>query len=149
MEKRLSMDLLESPTDPKILNSLALAYIGDAVFELYVRRHLLQRGVVRPNELQKEAIKYVSAKAQAEILHFFMEMEILSEKELAVVRRGRNAKSKTSPKNTDIQTYRHSTAFEALIGYLYLEEGFERLEELINQALKVIDERREDSGNGI
>lgn len=142
------MDLLESATDPKALNSLALAYIGDAVFELYVRRHLLLRGIVRPNDLQKEAIKYVAAKAQSDIVHTLLEKDLLSEKEQSVVKRGRNAKSKTSPKNTDIQTYRYSTAFEALIGFLYLEEEFARLEELISWALDFVDHGREDSQNG-
>ena len=126
--------------DEKQLNSLALAYMGDAVFEKYVRLHLLQSGRVRPNKLHKEATRYVSAKAQANIIHAFIENQLLSEEEIAVVKRGRNAKSGSVPKNTDVQTYRYSTAFEALIGYLFLGGNEKRLEELIEAAFAIIDE---------
>ncbi|MDP4169290.1 MAG: Mini-ribonuclease 3 [Bacillota bacterium] len=117
--------------DAKQLNSLALAYMGDAVFEEYVRRHLLQSGRVKPNQLHREGTKYVSAKAQCHILFQMMNDGILSDEERAVVMRGRNAKSGSIPKNTDVQTYRYSTAFEALLGSLYLTGEKERLEELI------------------
>lgn len=126
--------------DEKQLNSLALAYMGDAVYEMYVRRHLLQSGKVRPNQLHKEATHYVSAKAQAKTLHAFLKQNLLSDEETAVVRRGRNAKSGTIPKNTDVQTYRYSTAFEALIGYLFLAEEEMRMEELIETAFAFIEE---------
>lgn len=126
--------------DEKQLNSLALAYMGDAVFEKYVRLHLLQSGRVRPNKLHKEATRYVSAKAQANIIHAFIENQLLSEEEIAVVKRGRNAKSGSVPKNTDVQTYRYSTAFEALIGYLFLGGNEKRLDELIEAAFAIIDE---------
>ncbi|AWI10826.1 MULTISPECIES: Mini-ribonuclease 3 [Bacillaceae] len=127
--------------DPKSLNSLALAYMGDAVYEVYVRRHLLKKGEVKPNILQKKAIQYVSAKAQNFIIHAFINDEYLTEEELAVVKRGRNAKSHTTPKNTDVQTYRYSTAFEALLGYHFLSQNFLRLEELIQQAFMKVEER--------
>ncbi|MDQ0228275.1 Mini-ribonuclease 3 [Metabacillus niabensis] len=129
---------LEQIKDSKLLNSLALAYIGDAVYEIYVRHHLLASGNVRPNQLHNLAKKYVSAKAQASILHHLSTQGIFSEEEEAVIRRGRNAKSGTVPKNTDVQTYRYSTAFEALIGYLYLEKRHQRLEEIIQLALQFI-----------
>lgn len=132
----------ENNLDVKQLNSLALAYMGDAVFEIYVRRHLLQSGKVRPHQLHKEATGYVSAKAQAEIIHYFLDMQILSDEEVAVVMRGRNAKSGSIPKNTDVQTYRYGTAFEALIGYLYLLNQEERLEELIVNAFQLINEKK-------
>lgn len=132
---------LELPTikDPKLLNSLALAYIGDAVYEIYVRHYLLAKGNIRPNQLHNQAKRFVSAKAQASTLHHFFSLEFLTEEEQAVLRRGRNAKSGTIPKNTDVQTYRYSTAFEALIGYLYLEKRHERLEELIQKSFIFID----------
>ncbi len=130
----------EQKLDPKQLNSLALAYMGDAVFETYVRYHLLQSGKVRPNKLHREGTKYVSAKAQAKILFQMRDEVILTEDELAVVMRGRNAKSATVPKNTDVQTYRYSTAFEALLGYLFLKGEVERLEELIEKAFSYVDE---------
>ncbi|WP_141434096.1 Mini-ribonuclease 3 [Bacillus sp. 03113] len=130
--------------DEKQLNSLALAYMGDAVFEKYVRYHLIQNGSVRPNQLHREATKYVSAKAQSKIIHQLIDDKILHDHELAIMRRGRNAKSGTIPKNTDVQTYRYSTAFEALIGYLYLAEDKERLEQLITAAFQIIEERRKE-----
>jgi ribonuclease III family protein len=121
--------------DAKQMNALALAYMGDAVYETYVRQFLLQSGRVKPNQLHRAATGYVSAKAQAAALKVISDQELLSEEEMAIVRRGRNAKSGTIPKNTDVQTYRYSTAFEALIGYLFLQNRKERLEELIQQTL--------------
>lgn len=124
------------------LNSLALAYVGDAVYEIYVRRHLLQSGKVKPNHLHREGTKYVSAKAQCQVLFRMMDENLLSEEELAVVMRGRNAKSGTVPKNTDVQTYHYSTAFEALMGFLYLTENKERLEELIVKSFEFVEEKK-------
>lgn len=132
----------ESLIDEKQLNSLALAYMGDAVFENYIRYHLIQTGKVRPHQLHREATHYVSAKAQAGVIHQMIDMDCLSEAELAVVKRGRNAKSGTVPKNTDVQTYRYATAFEALIGYLFLGKQEERLEEIIAAAIRLVDEKK-------
>ncbi|WJV18836.1 ribonuclease III domain-containing protein [Rossellomorea marisflavi] len=115
----------------KQMNPLALAYMGDAVYETYVRQLLLTKGRVKPNQLHRAATSYVSAKSQAAILKWMFEEELLSEEEVLVVKRGRNAKSGTTPKNTDVQTYKHSTAFEALLGFLFLQNRIERLEELI------------------
>lgn len=128
--------------DVKQLNSLALAYMGDAVYEVYVREHLLQNGKVKPNNLHREATYYVSAKAQAAVVHHFLENALLTEEEEAVVMRGRNAKSGTIPKNTDVQTYRYGTAFEALIGYLYLLKKEERLEEIIVKSFEIVKDKK-------
>lgn len=128
--------------DVKQLNSLALAYMGDAVFEVYVRNQLLQSGTVRPHQLHKTATNYVSAKAQAEIIHYFLDEKLLSDEETAVVMRGRNAKSGSVPKNTDVVTYRYGTAFEALMGYLYLLKKEERLQELMSTAFRFINEKK-------
>ncbi|MCQ6276468.1 Mini-ribonuclease 3 [Bacillus sp. V3B] len=124
----------------KLLNSLALAYMGDAVFETYVRFHLLQNGQVRPNLLHREATKYVSAKSQSEVLHRLMEEGYFTDEEIAIIKRGRNAKSGSVPKNTDVQTYRYSTAFEALIGSLYLSGNRERLEDIITNVFQQVEE---------
>lgn len=129
-------------SDVKQLNSLALAYMGDAVFEQIVREHLIRSGRVKPNILHKEATKYVSAKAQATIVREFLNTKFLTEEEEAVLRRGRNAKSGTVPKNTDVQTYHYSTAFEAVIGSLYLSEQKERLQEVLDFAINYIDEQK-------
>lgn len=128
--------------DVKQLNALALAYMGDAVFEQTVREHLLRSGRVKPNTLHKEATRYVSAKAQASIVRQMLTEELLSEEELAVLRRGRNAKSGTVPKNTDVQTYRYSTAFEAVLGSLYLSADFTRLKEIMDYAITFIDQSK-------
>lgn len=129
----------EDKINEKVLGSLALAYMGDAVYETYIRHHLLQKGAVKPNLLHKEATHFVSAKAQSKVIHFLLENERLTEEELAVVRRGRNAKSGTVPKNTDVQTYRYGTAFEALMGYLYLAGRKQRLEEIVIQSIQFIE----------
>ncbi|XXM71730.1 Mini-ribonuclease 3 [Lysinibacillus sphaericus] len=122
--------------DAKQINALALAYMGDAVYETYVRQLLLTKGKIKPNQLHRAATNYVSAKAQAASLKKLFDEERLSEEEINIVKRGRNAKSGSVPKNTDVQTYNHSTAFEALIGYLFLLNRTERLEELITIIFK-------------
>jgi ribonuclease III family protein len=129
----------QNKVNEKLLNSLALAYMGDAVLETYVRYHLLQNGQVKPHLLHKEATRYVSAKAQSSVLHQMKEEGLFSEEEIAVLKRGRNAKSGTIPKNTDVQTYRYSTAFEALLGSLYLAGNQKRLEEIIQYTLDLVD----------
>jgi ribonuclease III family protein len=134
----------QNTIDVKQLNSLALAYMGDAIYETYVRRHLLYSGKVRPNHLHRTGTTYVSAKAQSRILFHMIDDQLLDEEELAVVMRGRNAKSGTVPKNTDVQTYHYSTAFEALMGYLYLTGKIVRLEELIQRSFLFVDERKEE-----
>ncbi|WP_088006733.1 Mini-ribonuclease 3 [Indiicoccus explosivorum] len=124
------------------LNALALAYMGDAVYEQAVREHLIRTGNIRPNQLHRAATAFVSAKAQAAVLKRFVDESTLTEQELAVMRRGRNAKSGTVPKNTDVQTYNFSTAYEAVLGWLYLKEEYRRLEELIGLSIRYADERR-------
>lgn len=127
---------LNKTLDVKALGSLALAYMGDAVYEVYIRHHLLSLGQVKPNKLHKEATKYVSAKSQSAVVHYLLSEQLLTEEEEAIIRRGRNAKSGTVPKNTDVQTYRYSTAFEALIGFLYGSNNQKRMEEIINLAIQ-------------
>jgi ribonuclease-3 family protein len=133
------MNLLKEVKDFKQLNSLALAYIGDAVYDLYVRHRLLSQGNVKPNQLHKQATRYVSAKAQANVILQLLEQSMLTEEEQSVVRRGRNAKSATTPKNTDVQTYRYSTAFETLLGYHFLGNNQKRMEEIILRSFEIIE----------
>ena len=113
-------------------NSLVLAYQGDAVYEVYVRNYLIKRGIAKVEELQKEAINLVSAKSQSKILDYLINNNILNEDEKDIVKRGRNYKRDSHPKNTDIITYKMATGFETLIGYLYLENKIDRLNEIIN-----------------
>ena len=116
-------------------NVLVLAYLGDAIYEVYIRKYLIDKNIVKVDNLQKEAIKYVSAKAQAKIINNLIEQNILTEEELEIFYRARNHKGTRHPKNTDIVTYKHSTGFEAIIGYLYLEDK-ERLNKIINIILE-------------
>lgn len=116
------------------MNNLVLAYLGDAIYELYVREHLIKRGFCKVKDLQKEAINYVSAVAQAKILDELISKSSLSDEEIDVVKRGRNAHSHQS-KSTDIITYKKSTGFETLLGHLYLNDK-ERLDELMSEVLK-------------
>ncbi|GAB4074382.1 Mini-ribonuclease 3 [Barrientosiimonas marina] len=134
--------------DAKQMKSLALAYMGDAVFEVHIREHLLEAGQVKPNQLHKEAVTFVSAKAQAAVIRHWLETGELSREEEAVTSRGRNAKSGTIPKHTNVQTYRYSTAFEALIGYHYLQGNQDRLTELLEKAVAFIEGRKSDNGTG-
>ncbi|KAF1302610.1 MULTISPECIES: Mini-ribonuclease 3 [Enterococcus] len=124
--------------DYKQLNGLALAYVGDAIYEVYIRDYLIDQGQTRPNQLHKLATHYVSAKAQAALIHAMQEENILTEEEELFYRRGRNSKSYTSAKNADITTYRISTGFEALMGYLHLSKQTVRLEELIDWCIKKV-----------
>ena len=119
---------------PELLNPLVLAYIGDAVYELYVRIHISKNGALKTNALHKASIGFVCAKAQAGILDKIEES--LTEEELNIVRRGRNANSNTIPKNASVADYKKATAFEALIGYLFLKNNINRLEEIIDIAIK-------------
>lgn len=126
----------------KLLNGLALAYMGDAVFELSIREYLLSVGQTKPNQLHRYATEYVSAKAQAALIGAMLESEMLSEEEISFYKRGRNSKINTKAKNTDIHTYLQSTGFEALIGYLYLTDQDERLNEITEWCIHFIDEKK-------
>ena len=126
-------------TDINLINGIALAFEGDAVYSMYIRRHLIFQGLTKPNQLHREATKYVSAKAQANLISLMLEEGILTEKEEDIYKRGRNANSHTKAKNTDIVTYRMSTGFEAVMGYLHMTEAIERLEELIDWCIRKIE----------
>ncbi|MBZ2152768.1 Mini-ribonuclease 3 [Streptococcus cristatus] len=126
-------------TDVNLINGIALAFEGDAVYSMYIRRHLIFQGLTKPNQLHREATKYVSAKAQANLISLMLEEGILTEKEEDIYKRGRNANSHTKAKNTDIVTYRMSTGFEAVMGYLHMTESTERLEELIDWCIRKIE----------
>lgn len=122
-------------------NGLSLAFLGDADMSLKVRTMLVKRGIQKPNRLQQESIKWVSAKAQARFLRILSEENFFTQEEQEIILRGRNAKSETKAKNCDVMTYRLSTAFEAVWGYLYISEKLDRLEELW-QAVQRIGEAK-------
>ena len=122
--------------DTNTINILVLAYLGDSVYELYIREYLINKRINKANDLQTEAIKYVSANGQSRYLHSLIEDEILNEAEIDIVKRARNNKGTAHPRNTDILTYKHATALEALIGYLYLKNNVSRIKEIINYITK-------------
>ncbi|MHC5249171.1 Mini-ribonuclease 3 [Enterococcus sp. LJL90] len=126
--------------DYQQLNGLALAYVGDAIYEIYIRDYLVEQGQTRPNKLHHMATNYVSAKAQAFLMEELLAADLLTEEEILFYKRGRNAKSHTTAKNADVMTYRISTGFEALMGYLHLTKQQERLEELIAWCIEKVRE---------
>ena len=126
--------------DVQTMSPLIWAYIGDAVYELYVRTQLINTTNLKPHRLHVESIKYVKAQAQAEILKSLQ--DILTEEEKEIVRRTRNTKNHHLPKNANLEEYTYSTAFEGLIGYLYLTKQDERLQEIMENIKingKIID----------
>lgn len=117
------------------INVLVLAYLGDTIYENYVRRYLINKGIGNVNDLQTASISYVSAKAQASFVMDLIENNFFTEEELSVIKRARNYKSNSHPKNCDIVTYKHATALEAIIGYLELSNNRNRIDEIMNNIL--------------
>ncbi|AIM24338.1 Mini-ribonuclease 3 [Melissococcus plutonius] len=125
------------------LGGLTLAYIGDAIYEVYIRDYLIKEGKTKPNTLHRLATHYVSAKAQAFLILEMLDAKLLTEEEIQFYKRGRNAKSHTFAKNADVTTYRIATGFEALMGYLHLTNQTERMAELINWCIDKVGNRNE------
>ena len=117
------------------LSPLVWAYVGDSIYEAFIRVNLVNKSNAKPHKLHIESIKYVKAKSQADILKKLK--NYLTEKELEIVRRGRNVQNHHIAKNANIADYTMSTAFEALIGYLYLTKQDERLKEVCNLCLEI------------
>lgn len=125
-------------TEARLLNPLQLALIGDGVYEVFVRNYVLaSNGELSVHKIHKKAIGYVKAKSQSEIIHKLAEK--LTEEENYIFKRGRNAKSATTPKNADIRDYRMATGFEALVGYIYLIGDTERLIFILNKSIEIIE----------
>lgn len=115
----------------KLINIQVLALLGDAIYSLYIREELIKQGINNIEKLQKKQVEYVSAKGETKILNYLIDNNILTEEELDIVKRGRNYKNNSHPKNTDIITYKLSTGFESLLGDLYINNK-NRLEEILN-----------------
>ena len=118
--------MIKEDVDYNQMNGIALAYMGDAIYEIYIRRHLLAKGLTKPTMFFF-------------LFFFFVFFFFLNDEELEFFKRGRNAKSHTSAKNTSVVTYRISTGFEALFGYLYLSDQIERLEELADWCINTVE----------
>jgi ribonuclease III family protein len=130
----LQDSLIKDSFEIREISPLVLAYIGDAVYEVFVRTYLITKANLNVNTYHKQSVGYVKAKAQADVLKFLMDS--LTTEELDIVRRGRNAKSATMPKNSEVIDYRYATAFESLIGFLYLKKDNDRLMELLNKVIE-------------
>ena len=133
--------------NPKTINTTALAYIGDAVYEIYVREHVLKSSCdgtenvslgAHVDAQQKRSVRYVRAGSQAAALKAMMASGFLSDEEICIAKRARNHKTASKPKNADVMDYKYATAFEALIGHLHLEGREQRLEEIIFEAFEII-----------
>ena len=119
----------------KEINSLVLAYLGDTIYEDYIREFLIKKGIGNVNDLQKESVKYVSAKSQASFLEHLIEKNFFTEEEMDVIHRARNHKNNSHPRNCDIITYKKATGLEALIGYLKLEKNEKKIDEIMSKIL--------------
>ena len=128
------------------MNGLTLAYIGDAYYELKIRKYLIDQKLTSVNDLHKKAILFTKGLAQAEIVMYMIENELLSIDEKTYFKRGRNA-SGPGRKNIDAKTYHRATGFEALIGYLYLNDK-KRCDELIHIAIKYIEGENHGKSGG-
>lgn len=141
MEENMTINFLESitnqfdynPDNVHLYSPLVLAYVGDAVYELYVRTLLVSSENCPVAALHKKSVSYVKAKAQSDILEKIMDS--LTEEEQDIVRRGRNAKSGTIPKNADVGEYKRATGFESLIGFLYLKKENQRLMDILKMCV--------------
>ena len=129
MEEFLKID--RPKEEIELMSPLTWAYIGDAVYELYIRNKLINETNLKPHKLHIEAIRYVKAKSQAEKLNEIYES--LTDEEKDIVRRGRNTQNHHLPKNSNVREYMYATAFEALIGYLYLTKQHTRLKEILDK----------------
>lgn len=120
---------------PVEINPLVLAYLGDTIYENYVRRYLINLGLTNVKQLQEAAVEYVSARSQAAYLKNLLDLDFFTDEEMDVLKRARNCKSKSHPKNCDILTYKHATALEAVIGYLDIVGRKNRIDAIIDMIL--------------
>lgn len=137
----MEFNLIKFDKDPKQMSASQLAYVGDAFYELLVRTYLVQKYDYNVNELHKAAVKFVKAEEQAFLLKRMD--SFLSEEEIRIYKRGRNAKITSIPKNASLKDYRYATGFEALLGYLYLNKNYKRVYELFDI---IIDIKEESNG---
>ena len=132
MDELINID--KTPEEILTMSPLTWAYVGDCVYELFIRTHLINTTHLKPHKLHIETIKYVKAGAQAQILKNIYDE--LTEDEKDIVRRGRNTENHHLPKNSNVQEYMYATAFEALIGYLYLTKQNKRLKYILSKIIK-------------
>lgn len=125
---------MKNEIEVNLMSPLVWAYVGDSVYEVFIRTHLIETTKLKPHKLHIEAIKYVKAKAQADMLENLQ--DFLTDREKEIVRRTRNTENHHVPKNANPTDYMYATAFEGLIGYLYLSGRSDRLQEILNKCIK-------------
>lgn len=143
LEKLQSNETLKTEKEIKMMPPLTLAYMGDAIFEVYIRHYLIEESNLLVKDLHKKAILYVKAKSQAEIVHQLEEE--LTEEEWGVVKKGRNQKSASTPKNAELIDYKYATGFETLLGYLFFMGKIQRLIEIMEKSIKIINDIHKNS----
>lgn len=125
--------------EPHLLNGLTLAYIGDSYYELYIRMYLVKKNLTKVDNLHKNAIHYTKGESQAKIINELIEKEFLTEEEISIYKRGRNCKNNQNRKNISIELHNKSSGFEAIIGYLYMLENNQRLNEILEYAVNIVE----------
>ncbi len=128
------MEQIKTQIELNTMSPLVWAYVGDSIYELYIRTHLVKTTKLKPHQLHIETVKHVKAGAQASTLEKIK--EALTEEELDIVRRARNTENHHLPKNTNVMQYKNATALEALIGYLFLEGREDRLKEILEECVE-------------
>jgi len=131
--------IIKSENEINRMSPLTWAYVGDSAYEMYIRLYLSNTTNFNPHNMHVLSIKYVKAAAQAKALKTLMEKEFLTEAEIETAKRGRNAENHHIPKHASLEDYSYSTAFEALIGYLYLHKKYDRVKEIIEKTIEIIN----------
>jgi ribonuclease-3 family protein len=130
-----------SQTDAKMMNPLKLAFLGDAIYEAYIRYYIISKHVLTTSEMSKMAVRYVNAEAQAYIVSQLK--DVFTEAEWTMLKRGRNQKTGSRPKHASVSDYRYATGFEALLGYLYVLDEKDRIYEIVGMAIDAIERKDE------
>ncbi len=123
-----------------LYNGESLAYIGDAIYELKIREYILGKGFQDVNKLHKFVVKFTSGESQSQIIDYLLKKDFLSEEEISYYKRGRNSSHSKNRRSISVASYKKATGFEAMIGYLYLANKNERLDEVINFVIKSLEE---------
>ena len=143
MEKNITFKFTEKNfSSPEQMQALALAYIGDSIYDIMSREYVMKNHLGKINDLHRTVSTLVSARAQASFMKDILENNILTDIEASIYIRGKNQKNNSKAKNASIMEYKLATGLEAVFGYLYLEKNFERLEEMFNYIIKLYEEKQ-------
>jgi len=143
MEKNITFKFTEKKfSSPEQMQALALAYIGDSIYDIMSREYVMKNHLGKINDLHRTVSTLVSARAQASFMKNILENNILTDIEESIYIRGKNQKNNSKAKNASIMEYKLATGLEAVFGYLYLEKNFERLEEMFNYIINLYEEKQ-------